>query len=69
MATTLEVYTRFSASAQKEAVALLEQQVFPSVFKLEVKKRRMSNLRAISSLNGGADETRTRDLLRDRQAF
>ena len=67
MATTLEVYTRFSASAQKEAVALLEQQVFPNW--KEVKKRRMSNLRAISSLNGGADETRTRDLLRDRQAF
>jgi len=38
MATTLEAYTRFSASAQKEAVALLEQQVFPSVFKLEGSK-------------------------------
>jgi len=34
MATTLEVYTHTSASAQREAVTLLEEQVFPSVPKL-----------------------------------
>ena len=31
MATTLEVYTHASVSAQREAVNLLDEQVFPSV--------------------------------------
>lgn len=35
MATTLEVYTHASASAQREAVTLLESQLFPSVPKLD----------------------------------
>jgi integrase len=38
MATTLEVYTHTSASAQREAVTLLEEQVFPSVPKLTEKE-------------------------------
>ncbi len=35
MARTLEVYTHASASAQRDAVNLLEEQLFPSVPKLE----------------------------------
>jgi integrase len=35
MATTLEIYTHASGSAQREAVNLLEDQLFPSVPKLE----------------------------------
>jgi integrase len=35
MATTLEIYTHASASAQREAVTLLESQLFPSVPKLD----------------------------------
>jgi integrase len=35
MATTLEVYTHASASAQRDAVNLLEDQLFPNVPKLE----------------------------------
>jgi integrase len=31
MATTLEIYTHASASAQREAVTLLESQLFPNV--------------------------------------
>jgi ATP-dependent helicase/nuclease subunit A len=38
MATTLEEYTHTSASAQREAVTLLEEQVFPSVPKLTEKE-------------------------------
>jgi integrase len=34
MATTLEIYTHASVSAQREAVALLENQLFPSVPKI-----------------------------------
>jgi integrase len=35
MATTLEVYTHSSASAQRDAVNLLEDQLFPIVPKFE----------------------------------
>jgi hypothetical protein len=35
MATTLEVYTHASGSAQRDAVNLLEEQLFPNVPKLE----------------------------------
>jgi integrase len=34
MATTLEIYTHASVSAQREAVVLLENQLFPSVPKI-----------------------------------
>jgi hypothetical protein len=35
MATTLEVYTHASASAQRDAVNLLEDQLFPNVPKFD----------------------------------
>jgi len=35
MATTLEIYTHASGSAQRDAVNLLEEQLFPNVPKLE----------------------------------
>jgi len=35
MATTLEIYTHASASAQRDAVNLLEDQLFPNVPKFE----------------------------------
>lgn len=38
MATTLEVYTHTSASAQRDAVTLLEEQLFPNVPKLTGKE-------------------------------
>jgi hypothetical protein len=34
MATTLEIYTHASVSAQQQAVTLLENQLFPSVPKI-----------------------------------
>jgi hypothetical protein len=36
---------------------------------IKIKKRHEPNIRHMTNENGGTDETRTRDLLRDRQAF
>ena len=68
MATTLEIYTHASGSAQRDAVNLLEEQLFPNVPKLEscgsiAEKKSASSVSYWSGrpdLNGG--------LLRPRQA-
>ena len=55
MATTLEVYTHASASVQRDAVNLLENQLFPNVPKFEkVEIRRRKNLNCFSELVVGA---------------
>jgi len=64
MATTLEIYTHAPIDAQRKAVAKLERILFPSLW--WEKTRRMRNLNAYNEIIGGADGTRTRDLLRDR---
>lgn len=38
MATTLDIYTHASASAQRDAVTLLEGQLFPNVPKLQIRE-------------------------------
>ena len=52
MATTLEVYTHASVSAQRDAVNLLEDQLFPSSTEVEIQDRK--NLNCFSELVVGA---------------
>jgi len=50
MATTLELYEHASASAQRDAVNLLEDQLFPSWRVVEILRRK--NLKCFSKLVG-----------------
>lgn len=58
MATTLEIYTHASVIAQREAVNLVDEQVFPKTQRaIEVRQRALPQLIDISRLNGAPKET------------
>jgi hypothetical protein len=68
LATTLEVYAHASVSAQREAVNLLESQVFPKrPLKAPEQEKRVGQLIDSSRLSGAHGEIRTADLLLRRQ--
>jgi hypothetical protein len=73
MATTLEVYTHASVIAQREAVNLLDKQVFPSVPKTlkeaAVQQRLLRQLIEFARLSGAPGQTRTGDPLLRRQTL
>jgi hypothetical protein len=76
MATTVEIYTHASVIAQREAVNLLDEQVFPSVPKNAdgntCEAEAASHLRQlidISRLSGAPGVIRTRDPLLRRQTL
>ena len=56
MATTLELYEHASASAQRDAVNLLEDQLFPSWRVVEILRRK--NLKCFSKWSGRPDLNR-----------
>ena len=64
MATTLEVYTHASVIAQREAVNLLDEQVFPKMLKnAAAQQRSLRQLIDFPRLSGTPGEARTPDLL------
>ena len=68
LATTLEVYTHASVIAQREAVNLLESQLFPKRL-APAQKRWHRQLIEFSRLSGAPREIRTPDLLLRRRPF